>query len=410
MPNISIEDSHGAKDFSMRNRLHALAGALALCVLSPATSTAQSVIAPSNADSLPTQRFDEIRKPLSNGVLLPPQTIDESNKTLKNGDILLPPQIFNESNKLPPNDAVLLPPQTFDHAVKTPNTTRERYGQWSISGGVFLIQPVFETNPAFVVSGSGGAVARQVDFSHRLEVAPSVWLGYVSERGWGMRGRWFQFDHAAAASYGAAPGETITGISPLNVGRAPVNGAVAATSNLAVNVFDFQGTCTLESAKWSHLVAFGVRYTHMSQDYRATLSDVNTRLDLTSGHNFNGAGPSFALETKRRIGETHFSIYGQMQGAILFGHASEGWAAVNNTVPQQFAREETRVLPVGELEIGVEYQRHLGRADLFLQAGFLGQVWWAGGNASNVDALGVSSASNNNFGFVGLAVRAGLRY
>jgi hypothetical protein len=357
----------------MRNRLHALAGAMAFCML-PALASADPPLPPS-----------------INAVLLPLQTFDGSAKT-------------------PMDNAVLLPPQTFDGSAKAPNTTRERYGQWSISGGVYLIQPVFESNPAFLVNGGGGNVTRQVDFSHHLDGAPSVWVGYVSERGWGVRGRWFQFDHDAAASYVAAPGETITGVSTLNLGRIPAGRSIAASSNLAVNVLDFQGTCSLETAKWSHLFGFGVRYTHMSQDYRATLSDVNTRIDLTSGHNLNSAGPSLALETKRRIGESGFSIYGQMNGAILFGHAKEAYTAVNNGVPQQFTREETRVLPVGELEVGAEYQHNVGRAILFLQAGFVGQVWWGGGNASNLDPLGFSFASNNNFGFVGMALRAGVRY
>jgi Legionella pneumophila major outer membrane protein precursor len=348
----SPDDSHGQKDFSMRNRTLLLASALAFCI----------------------------------------------------------PSLTLQAQTEPSNRAVLLPPQTFDDSVKAPNTTRERFGQWSISGGAYLVQPVFSTNPAFVVNSAGGNVSRQVDFSRRLDAAPDVWIGYVSERGWGVRGHWFDFDHGTAASYAAAPGETITGMSALGLGRAPVNGTIAASSSLAVNVLDIQGTCSFEDAKWSHLLGIGVRYTHMSQDYRATLTNANTRIDLTSGHNLNGAGPSFALETKRRIGESGFAIYGQLNGAILFGHANEAYTAVNNGVLQQFTRGHTDVLPVGELEVGAEYQRNVGRAKLFLQAGFVGQVWWGGGNASNLDPLGPSSASNSNFGFLGLALRGGVRY
>lgn len=310
----------------------------------------------------------------------------------------------------PSNQAVLLPPQTFDDSAKRPNTTREKYGEWSISGGVYVMQPVFATNPAFVVNTNAGNIMRQADFGHHLDVAPNVWLGYVSERGWGVRGRWFEFDHGASASYAALPGETITGMSPLALGRVPVNGAITASSHLAVNVGDLEATCNLDSAKWSHLFGMGVRYTHMSQDYRATLADAATRIDLSSSHNLNGAGPSFSLETKRRIRESGFSIYGQMHGAIIFGQANEAFSAVNNAVPQQFTRGHYDVLPVGELEIGGEYQRNMGRAKLFIQAGFVGQIWWGGGNASNVDPIGPGSASNSNFGFIGLAVRAGVRY
>src|SRR5207253_1313865 len=89
----------------------------------------------------------------------------------------------------PSNDAVLLPPHEFDVPVKTPNHEREPRGEWTLYGGVYLFQPVFSTNPAFIVNSGGGNIRRQVDFSERLYAAPEVWLGYVSERGWGVRGR-----------------------------------------------------------------------------------------------------------------------------------------------------------------------------------------------------------------------------
>jgi hypothetical protein len=310
----------------------------------------------------------------------------------------------------PPGHAVLLPPQTVDGSAKAPNHTRERTGEWTIAGGIYYMQPVFDTNPAFVVNSAAGNITRQATFGHHLEVSPNVWLGYVSERGWGVRGRWFQYDHDTEARYTAAPGESIIGISNLTLGRLPVAGAVAASSSLTVNVVDFQATCSYESARWSHLLGFGVRYSYLNQDYRATLADAGTRIDLTSGHNFNGVGPSLSLESKFRIKESGFAIYGQAHGAILFGHGNELSTAVNNGVPQQFARDEMRVLPVGELEVGAEYQRNVGKAKVFLQSGFVGQVWWGGGNASNLDALGLGSASHSNFGFVGIALRAGVRY
>ncbi len=331
--------------------------------------------------------------------------------------LLLPEALQAQSLELPPakqngpsNHAVQLPAQNFEDTVKAPNTTKERFGHFTVAGGIYLLQPVFDTNSAFIVNAGAGNLQRHVSFSHNLEFSPNVWLGYVSERGWGVRGRWFQFDHDSTSVYAAGPGETITGISALTLGRIPVAGTVATSSNLAVNVADFQVTCSFESSRWTHLLGFGARYSHMSQDYRTTLSNIGTRIDLTSGHNFNGVGPSFSLESKCKIKESGFAIYGQAHGAILFGTGKEMYTAVNNGTPQQLAREESRVLPVGELEVGAEYQRNVGRAKAFLQAGFVGQVWWGGGNASNLDAVGFGSASHSNFGFVGLALRAGVRY
>jgi hypothetical protein len=310
----------------------------------------------------------------------------------------------------PTNQAVLLPPQVLDGSVKAPNNAHEHYGEWSISGGVLFLQPVFETNPAFTVTGAGGNLTRQVDFSQRFDASPNIWLGYTSERGWGLRGRWFLFDADAAESFVSVPGETIRGVSFLPVGQTPIAGAAVASSHLHVNVFDFQGTYSWESAFWSHLVGFGVRCTTMSQDYQATLANATTQIGLASSHDFNGAGPAVSFETKRRLGESGFAIYGQVYGAILFGNEDESYTAVNNGVLQGYTHSHNEVLPVGEMELGVEYQRNVGRAKAFVQAGFTGQVWWGGGNASNLDALGTTAASHSNFGFFGAAFRAGVRY
>src|SRR5262249_50658941 len=97
-------------------------------------------------------------------------------------------------------------------------------------------------------------------------------------------------------------------------------------------------------------------------------------------------------------------------GTVLFGTAKEDYNAFVGGTHQEFSRQPNSVLPIGELEIGVEYSRNVGRAKAFVQTGFVGQVWWGGGNASNIDPNGFTSAASQNFGFVGLALRAGIRY
>ncbi len=324
---------------------------------------------------------------------------------------LLPVCAWGDPPGGPTNQAVLLPPQVLDDAVKVPNNTHEHYGDWSVNGGVLFLEPVFATNPAFTVAGAGGNLSRQVDFSQRFDASPNIWLGYTSELGWGVRGRWFLFDADASESAVSAAGETIRGVSFLPLGQTPIAGAVVASSHLRVNVFDLQGTCTWESAFWSHLVGFGIRYSSMSQDYQATLANPTTQIGLASNHDFNGAGPCVSFETKRRLGESGFALYGQVYGAILFGNSDESYTAVNNAgVVQGYTGSSVEALPVAEMELGVEYQRNVGRAKAFVQAGFTGQVWWGGGNASNLDALGSTAAAHSNFGFFGAAFRAGVRY
>ena len=127
----------------------------------------------------------------------------------------------------PTNQAVLLPPVS-DVPVKGPNHTRERYGEVNITGGVLLLQPEFTANPAFTVNNLAGKGTRVVEFSQHLQASPDIWLGYTPERGWGVRGRWFQFDHDANASYAVLPGETIRGITSFPNGQTPVAGTIFA--------------------------------------------------------------------------------------------------------------------------------------------------------------------------------------
>ncbi len=323
--------------------------------------------------------------------------------------VILPP---TQINATPPGDSVnngVVMPTTFPDA-KGPNTERTRTGEWAIQAGVYFFHPAFNTNPAFVINRNAGNVSQQNDFNPSFDAAPMVRLDYTSERGYGVRARWFLFDRNYTAGYTAAPGETVVGASTLGIGKTAVGGTIATRGNLTTDVVDFQATSTWDGPRWTHILGAGVRYTYLNLDYQAALNGPGTAINLASGHSMHGVGPSISFDTKRRIGESGFAIYSQVYGSVLFGHQSEFQTANNGVTFQQFSRSQTQVIPVGELEVGAEYQRCIGRAKVFLQAGFHGQVWWGAGNMSNVDMVGPGSASGSNMGLIGLALRAGVRY
>lgn len=330
-------------------------------------------------------------------------------QTIRADDVVLPPAIPN----LPPagdevNDGVLLPP--FYPDAKRANTDRNRTGEWAVHAGVYFFHPAFNTNPAFVINRNAGNTSQQTDFNTSLDAAPLVRLDYTSDRGWGGRARWFLFDRDYTVGYTAAPGETIVGASTLGLGRNPIPGTIAARGNLTTHVVDLQATCTKNGPRWTHVLGAGVRYTYLNLDYQATLTGPGPAVNLASGHSMHGVGPSISFDTKRRIGESGFAIYGQVYCSVLFGHQREYQTANNGVVFQQFSRTQTQVIPVGEMEVGAEYERNMGKAKVFLQVGFHGQVWWNAGNMSNIDMAGSNATSNTNMGLIGLALRAGVRY
>src|SRR5262249_48938669 len=158
--------------------------------------------------------------------------------------------------------------------------------------------------------------------------------------------------------------------------------------------------------------AAGLRYTHIAQDYAAASLFANgSSRAIASGHNFNGAGPTIAIDSHARIGQSGFGLYGNARLAVLFGSGEQAPFAVNRNaagvLPSQreaFANQSD-VLPVGELELGVEFGRSFGdgRPRAFFQIGLVGHIYWGAGNASDTESLFTNGAdSTSNLGFVGV--------
>jgi hypothetical protein len=283
----------------------------------------------------------------------------------------------------------------------------------TLSSGIYLFQPTFQSDPALVVTHFGSPQTQQLDFSRHMVASPAVWLGLSNGDGWGVRFRWFTLDQNATLVAASGPGEEFSAASPLKVAQKPAFGTALASSELHLDSYDFEATLQMERCKWCLLFGGGVRYAHVDQVYSANITDIagNTTL-AQSQHNFNGAGPTFSLQGRRPLCGDWLAAYGILHGSVLFGGAGNNYLGSSSAtgVNQGFSSHQITVLPIGELEVGAELSHCFHRARAFLQTGFVGQVWWGGGSASNFDALNSATSANSNFGFVGLAVRAGLAF
>ena len=101
---------------------------------------------------------------------------------------------------------------------------------------------------------------------------------------------------------------------------------------LQLDVWDFEADQALDFGYWTMLFSGGLRYAHLAQNYNAFLLASATNVNngnlfnesggITSGHSFNGAGPTIALEVMRKLGDSGFALYAGARGAVLFSFPS----------------------------------------------------------------------------------------
>jgi hypothetical protein len=323
----------------------------------------------------------------------------------------------------------------FDDAV---DSDRLLNGHFIAGAGVYIIKPFFQNNPAFFTERftelgnfSLQISMNQQDFSWGLDAAPVVWLGYVSECGLGVRARWWLFDQRSAASVVKDPFTTISSPSQAGVLFPPPgtrfgpnfieNPTLFVSSNLKLDVWDFEATRETEVGRWGLLFSAGFRYAHLSQHFAGLMASessffgfpnlITREVDsLSAGHNFNGAGPTIAIEARRPLSNSGLSLFANLRGAMLFGQSKQqvdqpsiaqtGTMAPGADTTIATAIRDT-VLPVAELEMGAQYSRNWGNVRPFVRTGLVAQTWFGAGSASDLAG---------NLGFLGLSVTAGLTY
>jgi hypothetical protein len=364
--------------------------------------------------------------------------------------------------------------------VNTPNGGTAPSDHGGVIGGVgiYVIQPYFQNNPAYTVFSQEqvtplpfkpnvpntqtlSEIADRVSVRSNMAVAPLVWLGYVSDDGFGGRVRWWSFREGTDQTIDLPPfnGEFFIA----NTTKAPIHPVIAVTGNqitvasaaplglqafgdtvgiqhgaeavsfavtteLSLQVGDIEATQSFQAGVCNFLVAGGIRVASIDQTYNAYDGQSGTPgapRSLLSTYDFVGAGPTLALEVRRPLGSCGLTPYGIARGSIVFGSAQQnavffGQELRNDDPNPQFASQHrTRGLPVADLEAGLEYGRALGSSWLFGQVGLVGQEWFEAGSASRATnatvlttlrpALG-GAAIDSNLSFFGLAVRIGLQF
>lgn len=316
-------------------------------------------------------------------------------------------------------------------------------GHVLVGSGIYLMQPFFVNNPALTITRvfpAGSAIETQVERSeirHEVEAAPQLWLGYI-DNGIGGRVHWSYYRQGTSQSVNvpaASGGEviTLTSATPLGLAAFVDNqgqpATMVVTSKLELQSWDLEAIFDAMSAGWDLRVCGGLRLAHLTQSYHAvgigdSAGGIGSISSIVfSGHSFDGAGPMMALEARRPFPfwGSYLGMYGNARAALLFGTAKQTAANVfsgfgENAVDVAHDRRD-RVLPMAELELGLECCCGIGATRLFGQIGLIAQEWWGAGNASRstqVNRFGAPTGSgsivDSDLGFIGTTLRLGLHY
>lgn len=293
----------------------------------------------------------------------------------------------------------------------------------SFGGGVYILYPHWESNPAYAIStGTGVLRQHQEDFSFHTEFAPYAFISYVGPTGLGLRSRFWRFDQTSTIFLQNDGLSLISSAAPLNLQNSSLGAGdqLMFEGGLQITVIDLEATQVSNWGLWSLQLSGGVRYAHLSQHYNNLEIPASGSFDaISSGHNFRGAGPTLAVEARRDLGFWGLGLYGSARGSLLFGTGRQNAFLVNNgNLLATASASRSDVLPVTELELGLDWCKQIKNCRFFVQAAVVGQVWYGTGNAANNDIIvpagqsliGNSADNTSNLGLFGGKLVLGLEF
>jgi hypothetical protein len=319
---------------------------------------------------------------------------------------------------------------------------------WIGGASVLILAPTLQDNQAYAInsglSPSRTASRDVVNFPSSVQAAPLIWLGWQFEADKGFRTRFFWFDALSTTpdllfnpdqptvsdrSLSAPPGLTSLpgqqqflqpGSSVLFVGGNTSDLSVSSYTRLYV--LDFEYTYQRTGRRFDSVLTAGGRYLGCDQSYSAYA--VATGIDSVSGdtkqetqsmsslRNFSGGGPTASWLGRMRLGDSRLAAYAGLRGSLLAGSETSQINFVDNDFNVTTGRLETSngsvvadnafgVLPIGEIDMGIEY----GGA-------FWDRLWFTrtGVVAQNYFGLGSANGSTGDFILLGAELAAGIRF
>jgi hypothetical protein len=221
----------------------------------------------------------------------------------------------------------------------------------------------------------------------------------------------------------SSPSTSLTNLGAMGGTTTTTGDLLTFTSKLQINAVDAEATFTYHSGGIWLIGSAGGRYLQLAQLYRGTLINHSTLADgsasvetetLEYSQDFHGGGLTAAGQFGWQIGQTNLAIVASARGSVVVGAnsqvthfthiiANNGSAVLVSplNLDSQLSSSTDMVLPVLELELGLEYGIRLGGKRVFVRAAAVDQTYFGTGNASggdsNLSLFGVQFSAGLNF-------------
>lgn len=312
--------------------------------------------------------------------------------------------------------------------------------------------------------GTARSTLQTEDFDWSFAPAFATWFGWSAANGLGLRARYFQFDQGsrprdfvlspagAAVSKVGVPAN-VTPFAGGNFGSPGVllgagygQDHLQFSSGLQIYSIDMEGTWNWNRGCFNMLVSGGGRYLHLNQNYQALATNrtafpllppdpfaggiilpngnivppaslaglpLSETQSLSYLRSFNGGGPTLSWLGRFYLGQTGLAAFGSARGSLLVGGGRERTiysqsvqdpttlVGGNQSTFSEASRSFDQVMPVAELELGLEYGIPLNFSRLFVRGGVVNQTYFNTGSVAD---------HNSNLSLFGGQLSVGLNY
>ncbi len=247
-----------------------------------------------------------------------------------------------------------------------------------------------------IVSDLGTGTQNLIPFDNDYESTPRVWMGYQTKSGLGVRGTYWNFDHASrpfnATSNGVQiPSATSTSVIFPALIVAPFPGdELSVNQSMRATTVDLEATYNLRIQRFEANIGGGLRYAHTDQRFNASVTPgpviFASPAALQWQREFEGIGPLLSAQGRLPLGCSGFYGLGGVNLSFLFGDknltrivANDATPPPNRGLPVLVFDGSDEITGVYGASIGTGWRRQTPVGRTFIEGAYESQLWTDGG-------------------------------